>query len=310
MKAKQVILQALLALMPALAMAQTEGVKFIDDKTLYEVIQLAAQQQKLVFVDCYTTWCGPCKMMANNEFPKKEAGDYFNAKFVNAKFDMEKGEGPDIARKYQVTAYPTFLVLNEHGEMVHRVVGADEITSFIQRVEQGLTGKTLAQYQKEYASGERGEAFLREYLGVLTEQHMRNDAARLTRELIGQKSADDVIADSLLFRCYVTQCQPGPSDPLFLSICRNRAKVRQLQGEDGSRVLTILWNNAFMAARREGTLDSLRIQQLKKQMEDCGFGGEADAIIARYQSLAAPAAPADGKATRDAVPMMRVQVRR
>ena len=283
MKAKRVILQALLVLMPTVAMAQSEGVKFIDDKTLYEVIQLAAGQQKLVFVDCYATWCGPCKMMTNNEFPKKEAGDYFNAKFVCAKFDMERGEGPEIARKYKVTAYPTFLVLDGRGEMVHRVVGADEITSFIKRVEAGLTGKSIAAYQREYGQGERGEQFLREYLNVLMMQHMRSDGAQVTRELIGGRDADAVIRDTLLFRAYITQCLPGPDDALFLSVCKARELVRRLQGDDAEQALVYLWNNAFLSARREGRLDAQLIGRLKQQMAACGFAAEGDALAARYQ---------------------------
>ena len=66
----------------------------------------------LVFVDCYTTWCGPCKMMTEEVFPQKEAGDFFNAHFVNVKFDMEKGEGKELSKQFKIRAYPTFLLLN------------------------------------------------------------------------------------------------------------------------------------------------------------------------------------------------------
>ena len=71
-----------------MAFAQT-GVDF-QHLTFDEALAKAKAEKKLVFVDCYTTWCGPCKMMTTKIFPMKEAGEFFNPRFVCVKFDMKK----------------------------------------------------------------------------------------------------------------------------------------------------------------------------------------------------------------------------
>ena len=95
-----------------------------QELTLAKALEKAKIENKYVFVDCYTSWCGPCKMMAADILPLKEVGEYMNATFVSVKFDMEKGEGRDIQQKYKVSSYPTFLVLNVDGSLLHAVVGA------------------------------------------------------------------------------------------------------------------------------------------------------------------------------------------
>ena len=67
------------------------------------------QRIKLVFMDAYATWCGPCKWMSANVFTDPKVADYFNANFVNIKMDMEKGEGPELARQFNLRAYPTLV---------------------------------------------------------------------------------------------------------------------------------------------------------------------------------------------------------
>ena len=79
---------------------------------------MAKQENKLVFMDCYTSWCGPCKMMTSKVFPQKIMGDYFNPRYVCVKFDMEKGEGVDLKTKYDVKAFPTFLCLDSEGNVL------------------------------------------------------------------------------------------------------------------------------------------------------------------------------------------------
>lgn len=96
---------------------------------------------KLILIDCYTTWCIPCIEMAQMEFPKQVAGDYFNPKFVSIKFDMEKGEGKEIGKKYNVSAYPTFLILNAQGQEINRVVGKSTADEFIEKVKSALDPK-------------------------------------------------------------------------------------------------------------------------------------------------------------------------
>ncbi|MFS4455671.1 thioredoxin family protein [Maribacter sp. 2304DJ31-5] len=91
--------------------ANAQGIQFFKG-TFDEAIAKAKEENKLVFVDFYTTWCGPCKMMSKRVFPQKIVGDYFNEKFVSIKIDAEKGEGIALADTYKVEAYPTLVYIN------------------------------------------------------------------------------------------------------------------------------------------------------------------------------------------------------
>lgn len=75
-----------------------EGVK-IESITFKEALVKAEQQKKLVLIDGYTSWCGPCKWM-KKQFKSAEAGLFFNKHFVFLEFDMEK-EGKTLDEKYK-----------------------------------------------------------------------------------------------------------------------------------------------------------------------------------------------------------------
>jgi len=100
----------LFALIIALG-AMAQGVAFEPEGTTLEQASAKAKaENKLIFLDCYTQWCGPCKKMAREIFPQQKVGDYFNQNFVCIKLDAEK-EGREAAKKFGVTAYPTFKVI-------------------------------------------------------------------------------------------------------------------------------------------------------------------------------------------------------
>lgn len=126
-----------------------QGINF-EAITLKEAMAKASDpaNKRLILMDCYTTWCIPCVQMAQEEFPKKVAGDYFNPKFVSVKFDMEKGEGKELARKYGVKAYPTFLLLDAQGNELNRVVGKATAEEFIEKVKTALDPKNSVQGMK------------------------------------------------------------------------------------------------------------------------------------------------------------------
>jgi thiol:disulfide interchange protein len=86
--------------------------------------KLAAQEGKLIFIDAYTSWCGPCKKMAKTTFMDGEVGELFNENFINIKIEMEKdADGPDVARRYNVRAYPTLLIIDDEGNLVKQTIG-------------------------------------------------------------------------------------------------------------------------------------------------------------------------------------------
>lgn len=78
-----------------------QGIAFNHD-SFSAAVKAAAQERKLVFMDCYTSWCGPCKALARDVFTNDTVGDFFNKHFVCVKVDMEKEDGPELARRFQV----------------------------------------------------------------------------------------------------------------------------------------------------------------------------------------------------------------
>ena len=69
-----------------------QGIQFREG-SWKEILEIAKKENKLVFVDNYTSWCGPCKKMVSEVFPLKEVGDFYNANFICYKLDCEKGDG-------------------------------------------------------------------------------------------------------------------------------------------------------------------------------------------------------------------------
>ena len=115
-----------------------KGIEF-SDLTLEKAKKEATKSGKLIFIDAYTDWCGPCKQMAATTFQDPEVGEFFNENFVNLKIEMEKNaEGPDLARRYRVTAYPTLLILDGDGNLVKSAIGFKNKAQLIAIAESAL----------------------------------------------------------------------------------------------------------------------------------------------------------------------------
>lgn len=88
-----------------------------------EVVSEAKKSGKYIFVDAYTTWCVPCKLLKSTTFRDKNAAVFFNKNFINYQLDMEKGEGVALAEKWDVSAYPSLLFFTPGGELVLKQIG-------------------------------------------------------------------------------------------------------------------------------------------------------------------------------------------
>jgi thioredoxin-related protein len=183
MKSRYCLL-ALLVCCVNLLLAQ--GINFADGDWK-SVLAKAKNSNKLIFIDVYTTWCGPCKMMARDVFPNEKVGSKFNASFVNYKIDAEKGEGIDLARKYNVRAYPNFLFVNGDGELVHRVIGYHPADQFLEQADLALKkigDKPLSWYEKNYPARRKDPQFIETYLEKL--QGEEKDPSKVLNDYLSE----------------------------------------------------------------------------------------------------------------------------
>ncbi|WP_439185550.1 thioredoxin family protein [Carboxylicivirga taeanensis] len=127
----------------------------------------AQKSDKLIFIDFYTDWCGPCKMLAKSVFPNQEVGQLFNREFINLKLNAEK-EGRATAKKYKVNAYPTLLFINGDGEMISKGVGGKDVEGLITLAKSALeakdSGLSIAELKEAFENKKNDEHFLKLYI--------------------------------------------------------------------------------------------------------------------------------------------------
>lgn len=158
----------LLIFSSVVAFAATEdGIRF-ESGTWKEITKKAKKENKLIFIDCYTDWCGPCKRLSAEIFPLKQVGAVFNENFINYKVDMEKGEGINLQKKFNVGAFPTLLWVNTAGEVVHRALGFMTADVLLKEAQKALTaGSYLSQLEVRYTRNSDDPEVTREYLNSL-----------------------------------------------------------------------------------------------------------------------------------------------
>ena len=143
--------------------ASSEGIKFIHEN-FKEALEKAQKEKKIIFMDAYTTWCGPCKMMSKNVFSDADVAKLYNSQFINLKMDMEKGDGIGLMKRYDVSAFPTLLFLDGSGQLIHKAVGYFDAKGFIDLGKTALdSDKSLGAWTTKYENGSKDAAFLKEY---------------------------------------------------------------------------------------------------------------------------------------------------
>jgi thioredoxin-related protein len=144
--------------------ALAQGMEFFNG-TFEEALEQAKKEDKAIFVDAYTTWCGPCKRMSKYVFTEKSVGDYYNANFINLKLDMEKEPGMRFRTKYPVSAFPTFYYLDPEGEVLYTTKGGRKPDQFIDLGKQAMARyDRTSEFRKKYVDGDRSYETVHNYI--------------------------------------------------------------------------------------------------------------------------------------------------
>ena len=159
---KKILFGMLMILACSVGVAQTN----FRHLTYGQALAAAKAEKKLVFVDFYTVWCGPCKAMLRDVFPQKAVGDYLNERFVCIKLDAEK-EGKELADRLKVNAYPTFIGFDVTGKEVMRKVGGGDAKSFLADLERQINPeKSPERLVERYNGGERTAELIEAYAAL------------------------------------------------------------------------------------------------------------------------------------------------
>jgi thiol:disulfide interchange protein len=107
------------------------GIQFFQG-TLKEARAKAKAENKAVFLDAYASWCGPCKTMDQEVYTDPKVGEYFRQHFIAIKVDMEKGEGPELAKKLpSIDGYPSLLFFGPDGFLTKTILGSRSADDFL-----------------------------------------------------------------------------------------------------------------------------------------------------------------------------------
>lgn len=187
-----------------------QGIEFFHGKWREALVE-AEKEDKLIFIDCYTTWCGPCKRMSKKVFTQSKVGDFFNENFINLKLDMDKTDGKSFGREYVVSAYPTLYFINYKGEVIKQVTGGKQADPLIELGKAAMLGYDKSgNYAEAYDNGERDFDLVYNYVNELNKvgkpsQKIANDYMTSKPDITEAQKAEFLMAavtasDSKLFQ--------------------------------------------------------------------------------------------------------------
>lgn len=228
----------LLAVVCQLTICSAQGVNFID-KSLDEALVQAKAEGKMVFVDCYGTNCPPCKKMLEEEFPKKEMGDYLNKGFISVKYNLDNEPYKELSKRWEVRMYPTFVFLSNDGELLYRMVGFREAEKFIDEAKKGISENNIGKLRKQYNEGNRSFTFMNTYLKELERMVMRDETSKIAKEIL-MAPTTDLLTNKDAFDIFCRYID-NPYDEIFLKANSQRDALVKVYGEEAAKKIDKVW---------------------------------------------------------------------
>ena len=283
---KKTILCALTLMLVFTINTSAQGVHF-EEKPLAELLSMAQTEGKLVFVDCYTTWCAPCKKMAAEVFPQKEVGELMNPLFVSAKIDMEKGEGIRLNKEWDVNAYPTYVVLEPNGKVRFRLVGYFDTAKFTDTLTVLMKNAGPSAIALRYEAGERSSEVVSGYVAELAKNREYRKQESVVTDYCDSDPAQLLNDEKgfALFSRYITD----PHSKAFLYVYAHRQEFINRYGDAVNDKLENTWRmftKNFYVMGNDGKgglgLDLQGMDEYARFMKSQGVA-KADAYIMSYK---------------------------
>ena len=259
-----------------------QGMEFFHG-TWDEAMELAKKEGKVIFVDAYTTWCGPCKRMAKNTFPDPKVGEFFNENFVNMKIDMEKPMGRTFQRKYPVQAFPTLYWIGPDGETVHRQKGAQDAVTFLKLGKHVLSKVDFSRdLAKDYEGGNREPQLIYDYVKALNKSN--KSSVLVANEYI--RSQDDLTTDFNLN--FILEATTEADSRIFDLLIENKSKIVALNSKEAVEEKILMAAEATVKKAVEFEAESL-LDEAKDKVKAhapkkyAGFALESDLYFHKAQ---------------------------
>lgn len=212
----------------SLSIFAQESIRF-EQGTFKDILAKAKTEKKLVFLDAFAVWCGPCKMMEKNIFTLPAVHSFYNSHFINARFDMEKGEGIDIARKYGIRSYPAFLFLNGDGEVVKQTYGYMAEEAFLAFAKEASDPKLATASIKElFEKGASSPEFLLNMMQLYSQSDFPL-AQKASERFFEVKKNQPLTKDELGILLYFTK---SPTDVNYKTFVARKPEIINLMSAD------------------------------------------------------------------------------
>ena len=270
----------------------TKGIQFHKNESWEKMLELAKKENKMIFMDCYTVWCGPCKGLARDIFPQEKVGNYFNPRFINVQYDMEKGDGKMLYEKYKkyIIGFPTMLLIDKDGNVLQQLAGYQEADKLIEGIKNAAEGKDLFTLGKKYAEGERDFAFIKDYIDGLNAAFLKDSAAVVATDYLARMDVKELDKDEVwnVLGDYIKDVNSPAfayvvknANSFYYKLHRDRYKIdRQLRyalERELDKIVEIKFDDKEQPLPLHS--DTVMEQKILSYMADLGLAGQDQARI-------------------------------
>lgn len=228
----------------------SQGVIFEKDISWKALLDKAKKEKKYIFIDAFTTWCGPCRKMDQEVYINDSLGKKINDRFISVKVQMDQtkndnefvkswyADAQQLTKRYAIDAFPTFLFLIPNGELTYRNIGYKNVDQFYSMIEDVVNPKL--NYAAKVAAFKLHRLKLEdmEWLAITASQFKEDSLAKViaqeykSRYLNKQKASAELIKRHAKF---IIAFQPlfSTSDRMVQYFYKNKAMADSAIGFNG-----------------------------------------------------------------------------